>query len=132
MLFKKQAYLIRGSTVLSLPPQLVFPGAGAAICLWLIVFHCCKQEYQRVKYHYTVDLLFDSFGISCMTTDNIYFYLQNRLIQPTLTGGQSYSPPSPFSIPWLQPWPPFKGSSVRVRIEKIFAVTNALAYYAPL
>jgi hypothetical protein len=33
------------------------------------------------KYHYTVDLLVDRFGISCMTTDNFCFYLQNRLIQ---------------------------------------------------
>ncbi len=28
------------------------------------------REYKRVKYHCTVDLLFDWFGISCMTTDN--------------------------------------------------------------
>jgi hypothetical protein len=27
------------------------------------------------------DLLFDWFGISCMTTDNFRFYSQNRLIQ---------------------------------------------------
>ncbi len=36
---------------------------------------------KRGKYHRTVDLLFDWFGISCMTTDNFCFYLQNRLIQ---------------------------------------------------
>ena len=30
-----------------------------------------------------IDLLFDWFGISCMTTDNFCFYLQNRLIQTT-------------------------------------------------
>jgi hypothetical protein len=46
----------------------------------------------------TIDLLFDWFGISCMTTDNFCFYLQNRLIQ---TGGQWYSDTSPFIIPWL-------------------------------
>ncbi len=28
-----------------------------------------------------IDLMFDWFGISCMTTDNFCFYLQNRLIQ---------------------------------------------------
>jgi hypothetical protein len=33
------------------------------------------------KYQCTVDLLFDRFGISCMTTDNFCFYLQNRVIQ---------------------------------------------------
>jgi hypothetical protein len=28
------------------------------------------------------------------------FYLQNRLMQPSQTGGQRYSDTSPFSIPW--------------------------------
>jgi len=51
------------------------------------------------KYHYTVHLLFDLFGNSCMTTDNFCFYLKNRLIQTTPTGGQRYSDSSPFSIP---------------------------------
>jgi hypothetical protein len=36
-----------------------------------------------------------------MTTDNFCFYLQNRLIQTSQTGGQRYSDTSPFSIPWL-------------------------------
>jgi hypothetical protein len=40
------------------------------------------REYSRGKYHCTIDLLFDWFGISCMmTTDNFCFYLQNRPIQ---------------------------------------------------
>jgi hypothetical protein len=46
----------------------------------------------------TIDLLFDWFGISWMTTDNLCFYLQNRLIQTSQTGGQRYSDTSPFSI----------------------------------
>jgi len=50
--------------------------------------------------HCTVDLLFDWFGISCMTTDNICFYLQNRLIQTSQTGGQWYNDTSSFNIPW--------------------------------
>jgi hypothetical protein len=33
------------------------------------------------KYHCTIDLLFDWFGISCMTPDNLCFYLQSMLIQ---------------------------------------------------
>jgi hypothetical protein len=37
-----------------------------------------------------------------MTTDNFCFYLQNRLIQTSQTGGQLYSDTSPFSIPWLE------------------------------
>jgi hypothetical protein len=48
----------------------------------------------------TVDLLFNWFGISCMTTANFCFYLQDRLIQTSQTGGQQYSDTSPFSIPW--------------------------------
>jgi hypothetical protein len=39
-------------------------------------------------------------GISCMTTNNFCFCLQNRLIQTSQTGGQRYSDTSPFSIPW--------------------------------
>jgi len=35
-----------------------------------------------------------------MTTENFCFYLQNRLIQASQTGGQWYSDTSPFSIPW--------------------------------
>ncbi len=50
------------------------------------------------KYHCAIDLLFDWFGISCMTTDNFCFYLQNRLIQTKKAGGQQYSDTSPFSI----------------------------------
>ena len=53
-------------------------------------------------YHCTIDFLFDRFGISCMTTDNCCFYLQNRLIQTSQTGGQWYIDTSPFSIPWQQ------------------------------
>jgi hypothetical protein len=41
------------------------------------------------------------FSISMMATDNFCFYLQNRLIQTSQTGGQWYSDTSPFSIPWL-------------------------------
>jgi hypothetical protein len=38
-----------------------------------------------------------------MATDNFCFYLQNRLIQTSQTGGQWYSYTFPFSIPCLQP-----------------------------
>jgi hypothetical protein len=50
------------------------------------------------KYHCTVDLLFDWFGISLMATDN---FLQNILIQTSQTGGQWYCDTSPFSIPCI-------------------------------
>jgi hypothetical protein len=36
-----------------------------------------------------------------MTNDNFCFYLQNRLIQTSQTGGQRYSDTSPFSIPYI-------------------------------
>jgi hypothetical protein len=61
------------------------------------------REYSRGNYHCTVDLVFDWFGISCMTTDNFCSYLQNRLIQASETGVQRYSDTSPFSIPCLSP-----------------------------
>ncbi len=38
-----------------------------------------------------------------MTTDIFRFYLQNRLIQTSQTGGQWYSDTSPFSSPWFVP-----------------------------
>jgi hypothetical protein len=34
-----------------------------------------------------------------MTTDNFCFYLKNRLIQTSQSGGQQYGDTSPFSIP---------------------------------
>jgi len=70
------------------------------VCLCLCplnVFVClcplnvCVHVFVWGKYHCTVDLLFDWFGISCTTIDNFYFYLQNRLIQTSQTGGQWYS-----------------------------------------
>jgi hypothetical protein len=36
-----------------------------------------------------------------LTTDNFCFYLLNRLIQTSETGGQQYSDTSPLSIPWV-------------------------------
>jgi hypothetical protein len=36
-----------------------------------------------------------------MTADNFCFYLQNRLIHTSKTGGQRYSDTFPFSIPSL-------------------------------
>ncbi len=57
------------------------------------------------KYHCTVDLLFDwTFGISCMKTDNFCFYLQNRLIQTSQTGGQWYSDTSPLKPHLHEHW----------------------------
>jgi hypothetical protein len=38
-----------------------------------------------------------------MTTDKFCFYLKNRLIQTSKTGGEWYSDTSPFSNPWFNP-----------------------------
>ncbi len=52
--------------------------------------------------HCTVDLLFDQFRVSCMTTHNFCFYLQNRLVQTSQTGGQWYSGTSPLQYSLVQ------------------------------
>jgi hypothetical protein len=45
--------------------------------------HMCTLAIEKAwkhifkQYHCTIDLLFDWFGISCMTTYNFCFYLQN-------------------------------------------------------
>ncbi len=69
----------------------------AALCKLIFVYH--KHTLFQGIPKGEVDLLFDCFGISCMTTDNFCFYLQNRLIQTSQTGGQWYSDNSPYSIP---------------------------------
>jgi hypothetical protein len=84
-----------------------------------------SREYLRGKYHCTVDLLFDWFGISCMTTDNFCFYLQNRLIQPSPTGGQQYSDTSPFSIPCLKQTTFDTFAATKMIKKKIFQLRNS-------
>jgi hypothetical protein len=62
-----------------------------------------------------------------MTTDNFCFYLQNRLIQTSQTGGHWYSDTSPFSIPWFILCKPFqpciilvsKAGAEKARLERI-------------
>jgi hypothetical protein len=69
-----------------------------------------------------VDLLFDWFGISCMTTDKFCFYKQNRLVQTGQRGGQQYSDTSPFSIPWLRlKRTPAFGKVIEIRAITVFA-----------
>jgi hypothetical protein len=90
-------------------------------------FGYLQQGILKGDYHCTIDLLFDWFGISCMTTDNFCLYLQNRLKQSSQTGGQWYSDTSPFSILCLQPYLQILGS---LRFGwKWLTVSNTLAYY---
>jgi hypothetical protein len=56
---------------------------------------------QRGKYHCTVDLLFDWFGLVHLANKNKNCQLSNSQYQTSQTGGQWYSDTSPFSIPWL-------------------------------
>jgi hypothetical protein len=70
------------------------------VCLSVYLSVClsvCQSVYLSVC---AIDLQFDWFGISCMTTDNFCFYWQNTLIHTSQTGCQQYSDTSPFSIPW--------------------------------
>jgi hypothetical protein len=52
-----------------------------------------------------------------MTTDNIFYYLQNRIIQTSQPGGQWYSDASPFRISWSNP-PAYYGK-VEVTGQKV-------------
>ncbi len=58
------------------------------------------MEYKQFK----LQKIFEIILISFMSTDNFCYYLKNRLIQTSQTGGQRYSDTSPFSIPWLFRW----------------------------
>ncbi len=79
-----------------------------------LVYYDTTGNTKGGKYHCTIDLLFDWFGIRCMTTDNFCFYLLNRLIQTSQTGGQWYSDTSPFSIPWIRQQLQFYSNGHRV------------------
>ncbi len=57
------------------------------------------REYQRGKYHCTVDLLFDWFGLVRFANKNKNFQLSYSWFQTSQTGGQWYSDTSAFSIP---------------------------------
>jgi hypothetical protein len=57
------------------------------------------------KYHCTIDLLFDWFGLVCFANKNKNGQLSNSWFQTSQTGGQWCSDTSPLSIPWVSiPW----------------------------
>jgi len=58
-----------------------------------------------------------------MTPDKFCFYLQNRQIQTSQTGGQQYSDTSPFSIPWIEGSNPASGTG---REKMAWVATRAL------
>ncbi len=56
-----------------------------------------------------------------MTTDNFCFYLQNRLIQTSQTGGEWYSDTPPNNIPWSMVYLAYNQSiSITKRSEKTY------------
>jgi len=56
------------------------------------------------KYHWTIDLLFDWFGLVCFANKNKYCQLSYSGFQTSQSGGLQYSDTSPFSIPCSTPW----------------------------
>jgi hypothetical protein len=56
------------------------------------------REYYRGKYHCTIDLLFDWFGLVCFVNKNKNCQESYSWFQTIQKGGQQYSDTSPFSI----------------------------------
>ncbi len=54
------------------------------LLFFCFIFLVQSKEYYRGKYHCTIDLLFDWFGISCMTTDNFLFWFANQTNSKTV------------------------------------------------
>jgi len=65
------------------------------------------REYQRGKYHRTIDLLFDWFGLVCFATKNKNCHLSYSWFQTSKTGGEWYSDTSSFKFPGLYLCIPF-------------------------
>jgi len=60
-----------------------------------------------------------------MTTDNFCYYLQNKLIKTSQTGGQWYTDTSPFSVPCLND----QLALVRLNIGKGLLIFSVLKKY---
>jgi hypothetical protein len=60
-----------------------------------------SQRVLKGRYHCTVNLLFDWYGLVCFANKNKNFQLLYSWFQTSQTGGQCYSDTSPFSIPWI-------------------------------
>jgi len=56
----------------------LFSQSLAKIHIGLVQYVGASREYLTGKYDCTVDLLFDWFGISCMTTDNFLFLISKQ------------------------------------------------------
>jgi len=83
---------------------------GAQVGYSIVCNYKTRQGILKGKYHCTVDLLFDWFGLVCFANKNKNCPLSYSWFQTSQTGGQWYSDTSPFSIPWTR----VKGSSTPV------------------
>ncbi len=63
------------------------------------IFNLPNQGILKGKYHCTVDLLFDWFGLVCIANKNKNCQLSYRWFQTSQTGRQWHSDTSPSSIP---------------------------------
>ncbi len=70
--------------------------------VWLKLIQNYSNFYQGIlkgKYHFTIDLLFDWFGLVCFANKNKNCQLPYIWFQTSETGGQQHSDTSPLSIP---------------------------------
>ncbi len=67
---------------------------------WTPVHNDGISKAKGGKYHCTIDLLFDLFGLVCFANKNKNRQLSYSWFQRGQTGSQWYSNTSPFSIPW--------------------------------
>ncbi len=103
--------------------QLVSHGLCRITNKLINISHFClslTREYYREKYHCTVDLLLDWFGLVCFANKNKNCHLSYSCFQ---TGGQWYSDTSPFSIFWSNICQQCGASTVKCRGRKAWNMT---------
>jgi hypothetical protein len=130
-LFTKRAILIRRSTVVSLSRQLGFPartmtiiqlsfGKNTRLINLRSRVRIQTGNTKGGKYHFTSDLLFDWFVISCVTTDNFVFICKTDSSKPVKqeVNGTVILPPLVF------PDPAVTNSTNREKIFRQFCVVD--------
>jgi len=82
-----------------------WPTFSPSHMLLFIILPFLRMFFQGIlkgKYHCTIDLLFDWFGLVRLANKNKNCHLSYSKFQTSQTRGQWYSDTSPFSIPWLR------------------------------
>ncbi len=98
----KKCWQIKWAHLFSWHACLVSPPTCLASPRALFVSATTSREYLRGKYHRTIDLLFDLFGLACFANKNKNCQLSYSRFQTSQTGGQWYSDTSPYSIPFYK------------------------------